>query len=363
MPAADSGGAGEKVMGQTNKTRLDWLDIAKGIAILLMIIGHVPAIPWYPFRKLIFSVHMPLFFITAGYVLGIHNGKINLGKASKRLLLPYGISAALTILMDWIRIGEFHLFTEIKRFIWASGVPVDYGPGVPIVGFETAPMIGALWFLPCMFFGKILFQGTLHTLKKTPEWVRATVVLILTAGGYLLGQSYKLPMGIDIAVFVQIFFYAGYLIQKTDLLNRKGCAITIGAVSTFLWYIALKCDGIELSARLYRPFPACIGSVLGACAGTLVLFAVSSEVLQKIPVIKEFLVFCGKNSLIILCIHHLEPNFIPWDMLFAKIPLTGLSAGILMAGMRILIALGATCLYVFVKQQILRQLRKKQTAA
>ena len=42
-----------------------FIDIAKGIAILLMIIGHV--IKNFYAIRFIFSFHMPLFIITSGY--------------------------------------------------------------------------------------------------------------------------------------------------------------------------------------------------------------------------------------------------------------------------------------------------------
>ena len=49
------------------KKRIYWLDIAKGIAIICTIIGHIA-----PFgrnvRNLIFSFHMPLFFILNYYL-------------------------------------------------------------------------------------------------------------------------------------------------------------------------------------------------------------------------------------------------------------------------------------------------------
>jgi hypothetical protein len=46
--------------------RLDWIDIAKGIAIILVIVGHTVPNP-SPLRHAIFSFHMPVFFILAGY--------------------------------------------------------------------------------------------------------------------------------------------------------------------------------------------------------------------------------------------------------------------------------------------------------
>ncbi len=41
--------------------RLDWIVIAKGIAIILVIVGHTVPNP-SPLRHAIFSFHMPVFF-------------------------------------------------------------------------------------------------------------------------------------------------------------------------------------------------------------------------------------------------------------------------------------------------------------
>ena len=46
--------------------RIEWVDIAKGIAILLVIIGHTVKFGSLS-RNIIFSFHMPLFFILSGY--------------------------------------------------------------------------------------------------------------------------------------------------------------------------------------------------------------------------------------------------------------------------------------------------------
>lgn len=48
-----------------SKKRLDWVDIAKGIAIILMVIGH--EVENRSVYALIFSFHMPLFFIFADF--------------------------------------------------------------------------------------------------------------------------------------------------------------------------------------------------------------------------------------------------------------------------------------------------------
>lgn len=52
------------------KQRLDYIDAAKAIAIILVIIGHcywVGAVP--RLRNIIYSFHMPLFFVVSGFSL------------------------------------------------------------------------------------------------------------------------------------------------------------------------------------------------------------------------------------------------------------------------------------------------------
>ena len=48
------------------KNRINWIDISKGIAIVLVIIGHLN-VKWFPNIGIIideiYSFHMPLFFI------------------------------------------------------------------------------------------------------------------------------------------------------------------------------------------------------------------------------------------------------------------------------------------------------------
>ena len=49
---------------KTVKKRIEYIDIARGIAIILMVIGHV--VSGYK-RAIIFSFHMPLFIIISGF--------------------------------------------------------------------------------------------------------------------------------------------------------------------------------------------------------------------------------------------------------------------------------------------------------
>ena len=70
------------------KERIEWVDIAKGIAIIAMIIGH--GCPKRAIVSFIFSFHMPLFFILSGIVYKT-NSKGMVSKKIKSLIVPYFI--------------------------------------------------------------------------------------------------------------------------------------------------------------------------------------------------------------------------------------------------------------------------------
>lgn len=282
--------------------RVQWLDIAKGIAILTVVIGHISIIPWEPYRKIIFSFHMPLFFIAAGYTIKPEFSWEVVRKSAKRLLLPY-ILICLLVGIVMILQGS-NLQTEIIRMFWGSGVPAQYGPGRPFTGAESIPTVGSIWFLPCLFFSKVLFTAFLSATKGLREWMVICLSIIICVLGYWIGQRYKLPLCIDVALFNFIFLHAGYLFRKYNGISQK--SITSGVVLLVLWYLALKCNALELSARYYREFPACVFSTAGAIAASYLIFYFSDEVLDKLTGLNRFLIWCGKNSLPLLLIHHLD---------------------------------------------------------
>lgn len=300
-------------ISSADQKRIPWLDISKGIAIVLVIIGHVSLVPWEPYRKIIFSVHMPLFFIVAGYTSKPKIDFNSLKKIFKRLFVPYSVTFLIGILLIFVRTKQIDIWYEAEKFFWASGVPAEYGPGRPVTGEETIPVIGALWFLPCMFWAKLIFTGFIQITERCREWIQYLLTSAFIVIGYIIGQYYKIPMGIDIAFFCVGFMYAGYIMKRKRVFDKK--VISIGILACGLWYMALKCNAIELSARFYRDFPFCIWSFVGAVAGSYLIFVISDELINRVPVLKELLVFCGKNSLIILCIHVIESQIISWEKL------------------------------------------------
>jgi fucose 4-O-acetylase-like acetyltransferase len=70
--------------------RIKWVDIAKGIGIILVIVGHTIALEY---SAPIYTFHMPLFIFLSGFVFhlsqGKHSVRITIVKRVLSLLLPF----------------------------------------------------------------------------------------------------------------------------------------------------------------------------------------------------------------------------------------------------------------------------------
>lgn len=105
------------------KKRIEWVDIAKGIAIVLVCLGHRNVPGWL--TKWIYSFHMPAFFFLAGYTTrySSYKGWVDFLKRKTRgLIIPY------------LSLGLVYILIE---FIWAllykKTIPISVGGGTVVV--------------------------------------------------------------------------------------------------------------------------------------------------------------------------------------------------------------------------------------
>ena len=122
--------------------------------------------------------------------------------------------------------------------------------------------------------------------------------------GYYLGTfGYWLPFSIDVAMFSIIFMYAGYVLKKYDLLEKLLKDYRILVVIAIIWIIGIRYSSIELAIRSY---PRADLSIITAICGTIVIFKISKIINLKFKKISKILQWYGRNSMIVLGIHHLE---------------------------------------------------------
>lgn len=140
--------------------RIKYVDIAKGLAILLVIVGHTIDIRLV--KGLIFSFHMPLFFVLSAYTMKYSDTFENWKNKNIKFVLRTLATAYLCFIL--CRLGTFiqgsnydwgffkaYLKDTFTAIIFSSGWPGTF-LGIPFVA------IYALWFLVVFALSKSLFD-------------------------------------------------------------------------------------------------------------------------------------------------------------------------------------------------------------
>lgn len=94
-------GRGEMFMNEI-KERILWIDVARGIAILLVVLGHCIGNLYNPGNRFILAFHMPLFFFLSGMCISesVISANNYLVKKVKTLLVPQAVLGILNFTLN-----------------------------------------------------------------------------------------------------------------------------------------------------------------------------------------------------------------------------------------------------------------------
>lgn len=293
--------------------RIQYWDIAKGIAIMLMILGHteMPSI----FRAAIFSFHMPFFVIANGFFIKSYDRKRTFFRSVRTLLLPYVItclaSAVLYTLLSGGKAQPASLFIfKIKAMIG--------GMSKISTRFHSFDSVWVVWFVCTLFITRNLYVWIMGYFQKR-KWLAYGIICILAYVGYWIGKYYAfLPWSLDVALVSLIFIATGDWMHRNHYFDRNVvCTFVIPLVVWVGIMLIFRCY-IELAVRSY---PGGILSIIEAIAGSIVLISFSRYA-EAIPWFAKFFAWAGERSMIILGLHCLEMMYFNWGTwLFAFLPL------------------------------------------
>lgn len=266
------------------------LDIAKGIAIILMIIGHCGEIPYMPWRHFIYTFHMPLFFLVSGYLYRQKGVKESLIKDLKHLMIPYFITCIAVILFHLlvciVRSGNFSsVKTYIIASLWGSGTihKCMICPGL-------LP-IGAIWFLPALFVCKNVYN-IIPTEKRFI--VSAIVFLVATLlGRYVIYIPFSILCGLSAIIFYAIGDY---------LKGVTGIKWYYWLVGIICWFVSFKFSLISIAQPRLDLYYI---DVIGATTASILVYLISTVIAKNVFISKP-LSWIGEHSLYILCFHLID---------------------------------------------------------
>lgn len=313
------------------RKRIEWVDMAKGIAILLMIIGH--EIPQNELYFFIFSFHMPLFFILSGYT----SGKVDTWK-------KFWLKTKKSFIRVWL-LAVVMIFLLSLEMFFLGETPLNKLPMRDLqgiyLGSNSAPNVSIMWFLITFFWAKILFDGLQVVFSN--DYI-GYILGIFAFFGYVISKHMFLPQDFDIVPLAAFFMWIGSLWNEMDnALDKNSIIYKLLLLGLFIFWIACIQNGISIEMALRR-FPHFILCVMEAVAGTVIISYISEALTtQKLF---NFLQVIGKKTLAILCIHDLDFYWIYWS----NIPLSPVKAVLLRLLIDLLVlGIYMLCLVIFHK--------------
>lgn len=279
-------------------------DIAKGIGMLAVILGHMSLLA--RLSGFIFSFHMPLFFLINGYFFKEKDSWVCIRKKARSLILPYVCTCILVILSSvfWniIKGADLNTVTaDIKMWTLAS----LYGSGT-ITHFLkwNFHIIGAIWFLLAVFWADVIFNFLLKTKHKY------ILGFILAAIGYFTTDLIWLPASFQAGLTSILFIEIGYFIKQKNLFEKCINNIWVLIAAAILWGNSIINGGQLYMVRNF--YGDGIFDILGAIGATFIILKFSRFLAKTVKPLAGLLAKYGKDSLIVLCFHLVELNTFPW---------------------------------------------------
>ena len=281
--------------------RIKWIDLAKGIAIILVVAGHAIQ-KNSEIIMFIYVFHIPFFFVMAGYLLNIEKWACNFSefksKIQQRLLLPYFKANFLFLPLWFIFFRYFEIFSA---YGWEKCEPSKVLLAIFIGNnetFDTKLLLYQLWFLPCLFFAELIFLKVQIFFGKN-KFFLCSIIIALTASGYLIGNSLQLPLGLDTALFAQIFLFTGFLIKQNNLTHKINLPVCIILFLTVFFMPVLN-SFTTMDKRIYgNPILFYVGGI----AGTLFIMKIAMHLENFGNGVCNYIKYCGQKSMAILIFH------------------------------------------------------------
>ncbi len=260
-----------------SSNRISWIDILRGIGIILMVYAHI-CYSQYSYDW-INSFHMAVFFFAAGYVYRKRPFLSDIKRRAYSLLIPYFIFGILTLIF-WYFIER--CFKPSDETFFHAFIGLLRGQ------FETISFNIPLWFIPCFFLTMVIYNLLMNCCRTRHVYC---LVLIATAI-YIFIPFQPMFWGADKILRYMIFVAAGELCAKVKLsehvLKHKKISriLFCGILLALSLYISTHID----TSRAVWFMTAAIGC---AACSMLALILEHNKAIE----------YLGQASMLILCIH------------------------------------------------------------
>lgn len=290
------------------ENRIHWIDVARALAILLIVFGHIIGhcdklglVLYY-----IQAFHVPIFFVISVFLFKTKEKQKYKGfvwQKFKRIMVPYFVFGLL-FLVPYFILGssvseDLNINNELS--IGKSLLGIIYGNGHD----QLLKQNSALWFLPCLFIMYQIFYFIDYLKKKikknssAQEYIIFLLLAVLGVTNYSIPHV-RLPWGIDIAISLSVFFELGSIIrnikekEKKIFIDNYFVAVILLIIGGIICFVNKEVSCMDYFFGNYWLF------LLSALSTIVAVFIL----LSKLPRIR-FMEEIGKQTMGILIFHKL----------------------------------------------------------
>lgn len=273
-----------------NEKRLNSIDIAKGIGIILVVVGHTST-P-LGISKIIYQFHMPFFFILSGFFYKDNYFKaplVFLLGSLKRLYVPFVINGLrlffIGLLLSYLILGftGFSILGGLKYILL-----IILGLNSPQFGG------GAFWFLRALFIVRFLyFFIILFSNKIENSSLKNFIIFVYVFVFLIIGYRTQFPYTISSTFIALFFYYVGNLYAKNQKYIKMNVFLLIPAIAIVI--CSSYINTVDLAYNTYTYFSLFL---LTSICGSYTILFVSEKIKQN-----YILEYVGKKSLSIMIFH------------------------------------------------------------
>ena len=272
--------------------RVRWIDIARGICMILVVLGHT--MRGGPVWHAVYGFHVAAFFFLAGMTCGGGEIRPRLRRDLRRILLPY-------YCFGLVSIGVFALLGTAAADSYGLSANTDWLANLKSLlyanGRDRAMLYNtALWFLPCLLVVKALYYILERLCGKL--WLILMLSLLLAGLGYgytCLGLP-CLPFSASVALKMLPLFVLGRICYGLPEMSSRRKALVLG-----LLLLAAAC-GLSLATPKVNYSDDLFPNILAFCAtasmGTAGLCLTSMAIARN-----SALEYLGRNTLAVMVMH------------------------------------------------------------
>ena len=297
-----------------------YISAAKGLVIILMVIGHSGAPS--SLAGSIYLFHMPCFFLISGYLFKekhLNDTKTFILKKAKGLYLPF---------VKWSLI--FLLFHNILYHLNLYGIKYNTSDFLSKV-FHILTMtgseqlLGGFWFLKELLYASIISFFVFKLLQTLKLNLKLSTLIVCSLLFVLLAfiQSvitFKIPIIGSKTLLATSYFIAGVALSKIDNTFIDLNKLKVGIILLITFVISSFFVRGGMDEQGYSIFPYYATSVIGSVAVIYLIKYLGKRVVNVLD-------YVGKKTLYILIFHFISFKLVTLVLIMiAQKPLTELTS-------------------------------------